>query len=57
VHVQLPGAQLENEQLAPGAHARTQPPPEQATVHVAPLGHDVLQWPLEQSTLQSPLPQ
>lgn len=47
VQTQSPGAQLENEQLAPGAHAMTQPPPEQATVQVAPLGHDVLQWPVE----------
>ncbi len=49
--------QLENEQVAPCAQASWQPPDEQATVHVAPLGHDVLQWPLEQSTVHEPSPQ
>lgn len=48
---------VENEQVAPCAQASWQPPDEQATVHVAPLGHDVLQWPLEQSTVHVPSPQ
>jgi hypothetical protein len=38
-----PAEQLENEHVAPCAHARTHPPAEHETVQVAPLGHDVLQ--------------
>jgi hypothetical protein len=55
--VQPPAPHVENEQVAPGAQASWQPPDEQATVHVAPLGHDVLQWPLEHSTVHVPSPQ
>jgi hypothetical protein len=57
VHVHPPHEQSVNEQLAPGAQARTHPPEEQATLQVAPLGHEVLQCPLEHSTVQLPLPQ
>jgi hypothetical protein len=32
-------------------------PDEQSTLHVAPGGQDVLQWPLEHCTLHDPLPQ
>jgi hypothetical protein len=41
--VHPPDEQLENEQVDPAAHASAQPPDEQATLQVAPLGHDVLQ--------------
>jgi hypothetical protein len=57
VHEQDPAGQFVNEQVEPCAHPRTHPPAEQSTVHVAPVGHDVLQWPLEQATLQVPSPQ
>jgi hypothetical protein len=57
VHVQDPAGQFVNEQVDPAAHARTHPPAEQSTVQVAPVGHDVLQWPLEQATLHVPSPQ
>jgi hypothetical protein len=57
VQVHLPAGQFANEQLAPCPHASTQPPAEHPTVHVAPLGHDVLQSPLEQLTVQLPAPQ
>jgi hypothetical protein len=57
VHVHEPEGHAVNEQLDPCAQARSHPPPEQATVQVAPPGHEVLQWPLEQSTLQVPAPQ
>jgi hypothetical protein len=46
-----------NEHVAPWAQASSQEPLEQATVQVPPLGHDVLQWPDEQSTLHVPAPQ
>jgi len=52
-----PEEQFEKEHVAPAAHARTHPPLGQETVHVAPLGQEVLQWPDEQSTVQVPAPQ
>jgi hypothetical protein len=57
VHVQEPAGQFVNEQVDPCAHASAHPPAEQSTLHVAPAGHDVLQWPLEQATWQVPSPQ
>jgi hypothetical protein len=55
--VHPPLEQSVNEQLAPFAQARTHPPAEQATLQVAPLGHEVLQRPAEHSIVQLPLPQ
>jgi hypothetical protein len=43
-----PAEQSVNEQVAPCAHASKQLPDEHSTLHVAPGGQDVLQWPLEQ---------
>jgi hypothetical protein len=57
VHVHDPAEHPVNEQLDPCAHASSQPPAGQLTVHVAPLGQEVLQCPLEQSTLHAPSPQ
>jgi hypothetical protein len=57
VHEHEPAGQFVNEQVEPWAQASMQPPPEQATVHVAPGGHDVLQSPLEHSTSHVPSPQ
>jgi hypothetical protein len=52
-----PDEQFEKEHVAPCVHASRHPPLGHETVHVAPLGHDVLQWPAEQSTLHAPAPQ
>jgi hypothetical protein len=52
-----PAEQLVNTQLDPCAHASAQLPAEQSTLHVAPGGQDVLQWPLEHWMLHIPLPQ
>ncbi len=38
-----PPEQSENEHVAPCAQAMTHPPLGHETVHVAPLGHEVLQ--------------
>ena len=57
LHMQPPDEQSVNEQFAPGAQAIRQLPEEQLTLQVAPAGHDVLQCPLEHSTVHGPLPQ
>jgi hypothetical protein len=43
MQVQLPDAQSANEHVAPCAQASAQEPEEQLTVHVPPVGHEVLQ--------------
>lgn len=57
VHEHPPAEQSEKEHVAPCPHARTHPPLGHETVQVAPAGHEVLQWPEEQSTVHAPSPQ